>query len=307
MLVTRFTAMAAALLMVAPVVAQDNDTPVNPEAPAQRDAAVEQRTEVERDRQQTQQRPQFIPSTELIGANLYGQNQDESIGTINDIVLGTDGKVLYLVAGSGGVAGVGQTEHAIPVSAVNVDWRQADNEHELHVSIPLSEDDLSNAPELSLEHARDLTAATFHERNSKYFKATNAPRVQGNDYVLVSEITDLDVMGRNNESVATLEGLLLSKQGDWKAEYYLLGTGGALGVGEDYTAAPFKSVKVQTRDNEFVASIDADERTLGAAPKISSDNHYAGLNDRQTQEAIKNAFGGQTTQQSPQPERQPQQ
>lgn len=286
MLVTRFLGLALAASFTLPAMAQE-------EVPATTPAQPAQETRVQREGiQERQKDTKHLVSTQVVGASIYGANEDDAIGSINDIVMTKDGKVLYFVAGSGGVAGVGQTEHAVPASAFNFEMRQDGDEKELHVSLPLTEEDLENAPELSVEHGGDLTVASFHERNSKYFKTTDAQQVQKGNFFLVSELTDLDVMGTNNESVGHLDALLLNKSGkELKASYYVLGSGGVVGIGQEYTAVPFEKVTVQVNDNhEYQARINADERIIKAAPKVKSDNYFAELGNEQKQQEVKNAF-----------------
>lgn len=50
---------------------------------------------------------------DIIGKSVFNEN-DEKIGDINDIVVASDGRSMYLLIGAGGFLGMGQKEVAVP-------------------------------------------------------------------------------------------------------------------------------------------------------------------------------------------------
>ena len=62
--------------------------------------------------------------SKLIGASIYGPD-NKSIGDINDVLIGNDGRVTAVVVGVGGFLGVGEKNVALPFQALNVE-RKAD-------------------------------------------------------------------------------------------------------------------------------------------------------------------------------------
>lgn len=278
MLVTRILGLFLACALVVPAVADEKPTK------NQEKEANTSKTDSEKSDR--------IAATRVLGASVYGTNKDDTVGSVNDIVMTKDGKVVYLIIGSGGVAGVGETDHAVPAKAVDMSWENTDDEATLKLSIPMTAEDLENAPALSLEHAADLTVGSFHERNSKYFKSTDAPHLKSEEMFLASALNDLDVKGSGNESIGQLDDIVFNhKMEDCKAEYFILGSGGTLGVGEDYTAVPAEKVKItKTEGNQYTAMIDADKNIVGAAPKVTSDKYYAELDSEETRSNVEKAF-----------------
>jgi len=53
----------------------------------------------------------------LQGKNVYNEN-DDKIGSINDVILSADGKATHLVVGVGGFVGMGEHDVAIPFSEI---------------------------------------------------------------------------------------------------------------------------------------------------------------------------------------------
>lgn len=280
MLVTRFLGLCLVAALVMPAVADDNATKTTVDKSAS--------TAVKHDQKQQGDR---VAASQVIGASIYGSNQEETIGSVNDIVMTKDGKVVYLIAGSGGVAGVGETEHAVPVKSFDMKWVKDGDEKTLKLSLPMTAEDLSNAPALNLEHASDLTVEAFADRNGKYFKASNAEKMSPGNMYLVSEIDGLNATGTDNESVGAVEDIVFTHKDECKAEYMIIGTGGVVGIGEKYTAVPTDKVKItKTADNQYTAVVQADKTIIGAAPKVTSDHYYSELGDENVRENVKTAF-----------------
>lgn len=285
MLVTRFLGLFLAAAMVMPAVADDNTATKSNEDGVSSEVRKENQKKMDG----------RLAASQVIGASIYGTNKEETIGSVNDIVMNKDGKVVYIIAGSGGLAGVGETEHAVPAKAVKVNWTSDgdnDGDKELRISLPMTAEDLKNAPALSLEHASDLTVASFADRNAKYFKSTDTKQLNANNMYLVSEIDGLTASGTDNESVGTVADIVFThKQDQCKAEYYIIGSGGVAGIGAEYTAVPVNKVKItKTADGQYTAAVQASETILGAAPKVTSDHYYSELGDENVRENVKNAF-----------------
>lgn len=279
MLVTRFLGLCLAAAMVMPAVADDTQVK---DSPSQ---------EVKQERSHKQQSKDRVAASQVIGASIYGTNPDDTIGSVNDIVMTKDGKVVYLIAGSGGLAGVGETEHAVPVESFDMKWVKEGDDMALKLSLPMTAEDLANAPALNLEHASDLTVASFADRNGKYFKAANSQKMSPDNMYLVSEIDGLDATGTDNESVGAIEDIVFMHKNECQAEYMIIGTGGVVGIGETYTAVPTNKVKVtKTADNQYTAMVQANKTIVGAAPKVTTEHYYAELGDENVRENVKTAF-----------------
>ena len=82
--------------------------------------------------------------SKLIGASVYGPD-NASIGEINDVVIGTDGKITAVVVGVGGFLGVGQKDVALPFEAVSV-TRKPDSSSIDRITVSYTKDQLKNAP-----------------------------------------------------------------------------------------------------------------------------------------------------------------
>ncbi len=85
-----------------------------------------------------------IRASKIMGMEVHNM-QDESLGTVNDIVVDVEsGKIEYLAIAHGGVLGVGDKLFAVPMSALAC---QYDTENETHTLIlDVSSKKFENAP-----------------------------------------------------------------------------------------------------------------------------------------------------------------
>lgn len=80
----------------------------------------------------------------LIGREVRLQANDENVGTINDIVIDEDGKVIAVVVGVGGLLGIGERSVAIAWDALQ---RAPDSDSESHFTTTMTEDSLREIPD----------------------------------------------------------------------------------------------------------------------------------------------------------------
>lgn len=82
-------------------------------------------------------------SSKLVGLNVYNAN-NEKIGDINDLIVGTDGNISSAVIGVGGFLGMGEKLVAVPFSELKF-GRDANGD--TLVTLDRSKDSLQSAPD----------------------------------------------------------------------------------------------------------------------------------------------------------------
>lgn len=85
--------------------------------------------------------------SKLIGASVYGPD-NASIGEINDVIIGTDGKISAVVVGVGGFLGVGEKDVALPFEGISV-TRKADSASIDKITVSYTKDQLKDAPKFA--------------------------------------------------------------------------------------------------------------------------------------------------------------
>ena len=79
----------------------------------------------------------------LMGADVYG-GENQQIGTVQDLVL-DEQDVSHMVLDIGGFLGLGEHRVALPVQEVDILWNDQDNE--VRVQVPMTQDELEQLPE----------------------------------------------------------------------------------------------------------------------------------------------------------------
>jgi len=85
--------------------------------------------------------------SKLLGATVYGP-ENASIGEVNDVLIGNDGKIRAVVIGVGGFLGVGEKNVAVPLDALNIS-RKPESSAIDKIAVSYSKDELKNAPEFA--------------------------------------------------------------------------------------------------------------------------------------------------------------
>ncbi|KQZ00227.1 hypothetical protein ASD45_04675 [Pseudolabrys sp. Root1462] len=96
--------------------------------------------------------------SKLIGASVYGPD-NASIGEINDLIVGTDGKISAVVVGVGGFLGVGQKDVALPFENISV-TRKADSASIDKIKVSYTKDQLKNAPKFAYYEPASTSTTT---------------------------------------------------------------------------------------------------------------------------------------------------
>ncbi|MBY5554569.1 PRC-barrel domain containing protein [Rhizobium leguminosarum] len=108
----------------------------------------------------TEQAPDQISANTYIGQSVYNGN-NESIGSVNDLILKKDGGMVAAIVGVGGFLGIGEKNVAVPMEKITV----AQNTQDGSVKLTTSEtaESLKAAPEfktLAMLAAEKAPAAT---------------------------------------------------------------------------------------------------------------------------------------------------
>lgn len=86
--------------------------------------------------------PYLLRADELIGKSVMN-NQGENLGTVNDLVIRPDGRVLYAVISRGGVMGIGERLIPVPFTFVSPSAEEGE------VRVDVARERFENAPSFS--------------------------------------------------------------------------------------------------------------------------------------------------------------
>ncbi|OWV64799.1 photosystem reaction center subunit H [Rhizobium sp. R339] len=108
----------------------------------------------------TEQAPDQVSANTYIGQSVYNAN-NESIGSVNDLIMKKDGGLVAAIVGVGGFLGIGEKNVAVPMDKITI----AQNTQDGSVKLTTSEtaESLKAAPEfktLAMQSAEKAPAAT---------------------------------------------------------------------------------------------------------------------------------------------------
>ncbi|MFS8145499.1 PRC-barrel domain-containing protein [Rhizobium sp. BR 249] len=108
----------------------------------------------------TEQAPDQVSANTYIGQSVYNAN-NESIGSVNDLILKKDGGIVAAIVGVGGFLGIGEKDVAVPMEKITI----AQNTQDGSVKLTTDEtaESLKAAPEfktLAMQSAEKAPAAT---------------------------------------------------------------------------------------------------------------------------------------------------
>jgi hypothetical protein len=124
------------------------------EEPAEEMAADEATPPADMEFLQVQEEAQFLADYEVIGADVHN-NMDEKVGTIADLVLDQDQKLVGVVLSVGGFLGIGEKWVAVPVE--QIDFPSAEQPARLLATV--TEEQLTNAPDFTTREALEAEQA----------------------------------------------------------------------------------------------------------------------------------------------------
>jgi hypothetical protein len=132
--------------------AMTEETPT--EEPAGQMAAEEQAPPADMEFLQVQEEEQFLANDEVIGAEVVN-DMDESVGTIADLVMDQDQKLVGIVLSVGGFLGIGDKWVAVPVEQIDF----PSDEQPARLLVTVTEEQLTNAPDFMTRDAVEAEQA----------------------------------------------------------------------------------------------------------------------------------------------------
>jgi hypothetical protein len=119
---------------------------------------------------QVQEEAQFLADDEVIGADVHIE-MDEKVGTIADLVMDQDQKLVGVVLSVGGFLGIGEKWVAVPVE--QIDFPSAEQPARLLAAV--TEEQLTNAPDFMTREALEAEQAASDAAMQQQAPAPTVP------------------------------------------------------------------------------------------------------------------------------------
>ena len=210
---------------------------------------------------------QGADARKLIGRNIQNP-QNETIGEINSVLIGADGKIDSVLVGVGGFLNMGEREVALRWSDLQV------SQNGDKVVVNMTKDQLKGLPEYKYRDAKQRgtifsdtapamnavapAAGTTAKPTATSTVAATAP-VTGNTLIGAS------VRNMQNENIGTVDDLVVGADG--KISAAVVSVGGFLGMGTRYVTLDWSALTVARDGNTIVVKTNATKDALKNMPE----------------------------------------
>ena len=207
-------------------------------------------------------------ASEVVGAevkNLAG----EKLGKVEELVLDpSSGTIEYAVISFGGFLGMGDKLFAVPFGKLKAPEVPEGNKL-AYFTFDIDKAKMKDAPGFDKSNWPDVHAADWRGPIDVFYGTSNSRAVDKNAQFRLckaSELMDMDVRNTANEDVGEIKELVLDPRRS-RVAYFVLKTGGFLGMGDKFFAIPWTALKVDTTDKKDKLILNVTKDRLKAAPE----------------------------------------
>jgi sporulation protein YlmC with PRC-barrel domain len=224
----------------------------------------------------------LVPADRLMGANIVGNEGDgvdddddpgvdrEQIGGVNDFIVDrSSGRIMYALAGQGGVLGLGEHVVAVPFTALM--W----NDNEKNFFLSMTREQLKAAPGVDGDDWKTLDDSSRADQAHRYFGIT--PHADDEELksalspsewplLRVSDIRGKTLMSDDGRELGEVNDLIVDASSG-RIAFGVVTFGGTLGFGADKVAIPWPMLDVNKEGGLYAPKLD--KELMKAAPRLT--------------------------------------
>jgi hypothetical protein len=114
-----------------------------------------------------------VKASDIIGMDVRAIGSDDTVGSINDLVIQKDGRVAYAAVSFGGFLGMGDKLFAVPVDAIEFVQVGEGADADVYARIDVSEQTLKNRQGFDQDHWPDEADTSFLPGNQRVGRAVS--------------------------------------------------------------------------------------------------------------------------------------
>lgn len=263
--------------------AQDKPQPKNP--PANPPAAAKQEPKKQEPKKEA---PFCHMGSDILGAKVKNP-QGEELGKVEELVIEpASGSIDYAVISFGGFLGMGDKLFAVPFTLLKAP-SVPEGSRLAYFTFDVDKSRLEKAPGFDRKNWPDVAAPTFGQEIDRYYNTPRArpARAEGDDITppasgrtdpglaidanqnfrlcKASELIGKDIRSPQDDDLGEIKELVLDP-GRSRVNYFVMKSGGFLGIGDKLLAVPWQAVKCDRRDNKDRLVLGASKERLEKAP-----------------------------------------
>jgi sporulation protein YlmC with PRC-barrel domain len=248
--------------------------------------------------------PMRAKGVNLIPADWIDDNSvrgtgDDKIGEVNDLILARrPGRVSYVLLGHGGVLKIGEKVTAVPFKAFG--W----NQEKKHLTLPMSAEQIKNAPSLDSGEWRTLgdparceTICSFFGVNAKDEEPegmisgdrpdSGAAKADEFPVLRLSDIKSKQLVGNDGRDIGKINDIVLDTNSG-RIAFVVVTFGGVLGIGDDRVPVPWTTLDVNKDGRLYAPTMD--KEMIRSSPHLT-DKEWGELRDPEFGSRVYKHFG----------------
>lgn len=221
--------------------------------------------------------------------NLKGKEiknaQGDTLGTIENVVIGSDGQARYAIISHGGILGIGETLTPVPWSVIDEQLSQSMAKDQ-PIVVNLTKDQLDNAPKYAENGDNNFDNPQWSQKVHAFFpqeqKAMNnesgnqSDQMAGQRFCSARDIIGKDVQNTGGEKLGSVENIVFSNDG--RATYVLISPstnqGTLSGNNVRVVPVPWSAVTFSQKEKGNVSlTLNIGKDRLANAPSIERDDY----------------------------------
>lgn len=230
----------------------------------------------------------WVAASEVIGVDLLNKS-GEQLGSVEDLVVDSKGKLLYAIVGHGGLLGIGEDRIAIPWAVLNKRCLMNGEQRQIKLTLAgMNAKGIARAPVVKKRDCPELVDSNWCKRNAQFF-STQVPceSTDPKDYRRISRLIKAAVLDSDGKSIAEIEALLLDPE--FAAIAYAVLDHESTLIDDKLAAAPIAAWTMREEQYRYQMQLCCGRKTLDAAPRVTN-GKYNELADPEFRKRIEQAF-----------------
>jgi sporulation protein YlmC with PRC-barrel domain len=287
--------LALPLLAASAYAMQDGKPPQENPPRAKPEQKPEQKPAPKADEHATARGPALYMPTDVVGANVTNDKK-ERLGTIDDLVISTDGEISYAIVSSS------DKLHAVPWSMFKVAPERVPDAKEGLLALPIGKDRLDAAPAIDKAKWTSMGDNKWLRETDAYFGGDDATAKRATDAAMsgesvifkASNLKGMAVQTSSGESIGTVKEFVVDPS-NGHVGYVAVDVGRYLGAGDKVVAMPWSTLKiVKPQDDKTMAKLSFDlgkERLMNAPEFKTGKESFKEMSDPAFLERVHQHYG----------------
>lgn len=222
-------------------------------------------------------------ASDVIGSKIKNAKK-EDLGKVEELVIDPDsGEIQYAVLSFGGFLGMGDKLFAIPFSTLRAP-EVSDDSRLAYFTLDVDKAKLEKAPGFPKDNWPDIRTTTWCKEIDNYYgtmpvraidekKNDPTPAIDQNEEFRLCKASDLmgsDVHNTTDDELGEIKELVLDPHAG-RVNYFVLTSGGFLGLGNKLFAIPWEALDFQTEEKKDKLVLSLTKERLERAPEFKED------------------------------------